>query len=127
VAAAQAAPVTVLRGARLIDGQGGAPIEPASVVVQGDRIVAAGLESATPAPAGAKVIDLRGKTLIPGLISNHAHVGQTNGANQGEANDTRDNILRQLRQYSTPIPRRTSPMSTVSAQYGSEVRRCRGR
>jgi imidazolonepropionase-like amidohydrolase len=44
------------------------------VVVRGDRIEAAGPAAATPAPAGARVIALPGRTLLPGLIEGHSHL-----------------------------------------------------
>ncbi len=60
-----------LKAARLIDGKGGV-IAPATVIIDGERIVAAG--SGLQAPAGARVIDLGGATLLPGLIDLHTHL-----------------------------------------------------
>jgi imidazolonepropionase-like amidohydrolase len=65
-------PVTVLRAGRLIDGRGGAPIVPAMVRVDGDRITEVGTSVA--APPGARVIDLGSATLLPGLIDLHTHL-----------------------------------------------------
>ena len=65
-------PVIIVKAARLIDGRGGAPLEPAMVRVQGERIVAVG--AALPVPPGATVIDLGGATLLPGLIDLHTHL-----------------------------------------------------
>jgi imidazolonepropionase-like amidohydrolase len=62
-------------GARLWDGAGHT-IEDAAVVVDGDRIVAAGPQSAVAIPAGARVIDGKGGTVIPGLWETHAHFEQ---------------------------------------------------
>jgi imidazolonepropionase-like amidohydrolase len=67
------APATVLRG-RLIDGTGAAPIADGVVVIRGERIACAGAASACRIPAGARVIDAAGGTLLPGLIDLHAHV-----------------------------------------------------
>ena len=64
--------VTVLRAARLIDGSGAAPVAPAMVVVEGERIVAVG--SKLDVPARARVIDLGDATLLPGLIDLHTHL-----------------------------------------------------
>jgi imidazolonepropionase-like amidohydrolase len=77
VFAGQSAPPTAIavRAARLIDGRGGAPIGSAVVIIRGDRIEAAG--SALAIPAGARVIDLRGATLLPGLIDLHTHLTST--------------------------------------------------
>jgi imidazolonepropionase-like amidohydrolase len=46
-----------------------------TVIVRGDRILAVGPDDATPVPAGARVIDGRGKFLAPGLADMHVHVG----------------------------------------------------
>jgi imidazolonepropionase-like amidohydrolase len=67
-----AAPAIVLHGARLLDVKNGRMVTPGEVLVQGDRIVEAG--SAVKRPAGAEVIDLGDKTLLPGLIDAHVHL-----------------------------------------------------
>jgi len=71
-AGAAPAQVIVIRAARLIDGRGGAPLSPAMVRIDGDRIVAVG--SSLPVPAGARQIDLGGATLLPGFIDLHTHL-----------------------------------------------------
>ena len=62
----------LLRPARVFDGVNPAPHEGWSVLVEGDRIAAAGPNLTT--PAGARVIDLPGATLMPGLIEGHSHL-----------------------------------------------------
>jgi imidazolonepropionase-like amidohydrolase len=64
----------VLTGATLIDGTGSAPIRDAAVVIDGDRIAAAGPRHATSWPADAIVMNLGGRTLLPGLIDAHDHL-----------------------------------------------------
>jgi imidazolonepropionase-like amidohydrolase len=71
-AAAQPGGAIVLRPALVFDGVDPRPHSGWEVVVQGDRIVAAGLNIV--APAGARVIDLPGETLIPGMIEGHSHL-----------------------------------------------------
>ena len=65
-----------LVGATLIDATGAPAIPNATVVVQNGRIVAAGTSASTPVPAGAKRVDVAGKTIVPGLWDNHAHLHQ---------------------------------------------------
>ena len=68
----------VIRAAQVIDGRGGAPLRPGVVVVRGDRIEAVG--GATLAiPPGARVVDLGGATLLPGLIDLHTHLADEQG------------------------------------------------
>ena len=99
--AAQGQPMrtVALRGARVIDGTGSRPIENAVIVIRDGHIAAYGSAATTPAPVGAKVIDYRGKTVIPGLISDHSHVGVVDGLSVGGNNYTRENVFSQLRQY----------------------------
>jgi len=63
-------------GATMIDGTGKPPIPDAAVIVEDGRIVAAGPRASVKVPAGATVIDARGKTLLPGLWDMHAHFEQ---------------------------------------------------
>ena len=64
----------IISGALLIDGRGGPPVENSIVVVEGDRIVAAGPRGSVQAPAG-ETLDAHGLTLLPGLIDAHYHRG----------------------------------------------------
>src|SRR5437764_13406296 len=87
----------VLQGARLIDGTGAAPVEGATIVIEGDRIAAVGAKVAV--PKGARAVDARGRTVIPGLISAHSHVGLVvDGQNKADGY-TRENIRPQLEQF----------------------------
>ncbi len=65
------APGIVLRGGRVVDGLGHAAV-PADVLVQGDRIQAVG--AGINVPAGTRVLDVQGKTVMPGLIDAHCHI-----------------------------------------------------
>jgi imidazolonepropionase-like amidohydrolase len=92
------AQTTALRNARVIDGRGDAPIDNATIVIRDGRIVAVGLSAGTPVPSDAEVVDYAGKAIIPGLISDHSHVGIFVGLKAAPENYNRDAILRQLRQ-----------------------------
>jgi imidazolonepropionase-like amidohydrolase len=65
-----------IAGARLIDGTGAAPIDDSVVVVERDRIRAAGPRARVQVPAGAAVVDATGKFLLPGLVDVHCHINQ---------------------------------------------------
>ena len=99
VSAAEEGSAIALTGARLIDGTGPAPIENATLVIQGNRISAAGPADSVKRPEHAEFIDCHGQTIIPGLISSHSHIGLVDGVNVSPANYNRDNIQRQLLQY----------------------------
>ena len=64
----------VLEGGTLIDGTGRAPLADAVVVVEGSRITAVGTRGSLAYPAGAEVIRLAGRTILPGLIDGHLHL-----------------------------------------------------
>src|SRR5262249_44409276 len=66
--AAQAPAVTVFEGARLITGDGGTPIDDSAFVVEGNRITQVGRKGAVTVPAGARRVDLTGKTVMPGIV-----------------------------------------------------------
>jgi len=66
--------VAVLRGARVITMKGYEIIENADVVVRDNRIVAVGRRGEVSVPDGAEVIDVTGKTIIPGYVDVHAHM-----------------------------------------------------
>ena len=69
-----AADVTVIAGATLIDGRGGAPVKDAVVVVDGGKFVGAGARGSVDVPAGARTIDAKGKFIIPGLMDANVHL-----------------------------------------------------
>jgi imidazolonepropionase-like amidohydrolase len=91
--------VVVLRDVRLIDGTGAAPREHVSLVLRDgkiERIGGAGLA----APAGAEVRELAGKTVMPGLISAHSHLGLLVDDSENSATAyTRENVTAQLKQF----------------------------
>jgi imidazolonepropionase-like amidohydrolase len=93
--------VVFFEGARLIAGDGGAPIERSAFLVRGDAIAEVGTQGVLQAPADAMRVDLTGKTVIPALVDAHSHPGYTNVAamTTAAANFTRDNLVDHLRRY----------------------------
>ncbi len=75
VPAAAQAPVTALVGATVIDIDGGAPIADATVLIEGETIATVGPRGSVAIPAGARVVPMPGKWLIPGLMNMHVHFG----------------------------------------------------
>src|SRR6185503_4922135 len=86
---------TVFEGARLIAGDGGAPVENAAFVVTGDRITQVGRKGAL-AAAGARHVDLTGKTVMPALVDAHVHPGYRQGTTFSAQNYTHDNLIAML-------------------------------
>ena len=78
--AAGASNVTVFEGARLIAGDDAAPIENAAFIVDGSRFTQVGGTGQLQVPAGARRVDLTGKTVIPAIIDTHTHLAQTREA-----------------------------------------------
>jgi imidazolonepropionase-like amidohydrolase len=94
---AQSPAVKAFTGARVVDGTTAAPIDNATIVVRDGKIVAVGPAARVTVPAGAERISLAGKTVIPGLVNAHGHVGGTVGL-QGNRYSP-ENVMRDLRLY----------------------------
>lgn len=89
--------VQAFTGATIWDGTGGEPVANGVVVVRDGRIVTVGPAGTTEIPDGAKVIDLSGKWVIPGIVNAHGHVGNVKGLEQGHY--SAENIQDQLELY----------------------------
>jgi imidazolonepropionase-like amidohydrolase len=76
-------PYTAFTGATIIDGSGAAPIADGTLIIQDRRVVAVGPSDAVSVPDDARIVDVSGKTIIPGLINAHGHVGNTKGIEGG--------------------------------------------
>ena len=94
---AQQPSTTAFTGARVIDGTDRAPIDNATILVRGGKVVAVGAASGITIPAGAQRVPLTGKTVIPGLVNAHGHVGNTVGMEQGHYSAA--NVARDLKTY----------------------------
>ena len=73
------APVVALVHARVIDGTGAPAREDQTIVIRDGNIAAIGDAARTTPPAGATVVDLTGKSVIPGLVMLHEHLYYTTG------------------------------------------------
>jgi imidazolonepropionase-like amidohydrolase len=71
---AQAPKHLALVGGMLVTGYDVPPIHHAAILIEGDKIVAAGPSSDVRIPADATVIDTSGRTMMPGLIETHGHL-----------------------------------------------------
>src|SRR5438552_17593928 len=67
-------------GATVLDGTGAAPRPDAVLVVEGDRITAVGSRAEVALPKGVRIVDGRGKWVMPGLVDAHVHFFQSGGA-----------------------------------------------
>ena len=98
-AVAPASTAVVYEGARLIAGDGSAPIENGLLVVDDGVITAVGAAGDVTTPEGATRVDLTGKTVMPAIVDLHGHVGYQRGLSYDEANYTRGNLIDHLNRY----------------------------
>jgi imidazolonepropionase-like amidohydrolase len=90
--------VTVFEGARLISGDGSAPIENSAFIVENNQFTQVGRRAEVAVPSGATHIDLSGKTVMPTLVDLHGHIGFQNipDGTMSKATYTRDNLIDHL-------------------------------
>ena len=69
----------LFRGARIVSMRGDEVIENGAILVRNNRIVAVGPAASVQAPAGARVFDVSGKTIVPGFVDTHAHLRLNQG------------------------------------------------
>jgi imidazolonepropionase-like amidohydrolase len=74
-ATAQQSGATLFEGARLITGDGTAPIENSAFLIENNRFTKIGRKGQIQAPAGASHFDLTGKTVMPAIVNAHNHLG----------------------------------------------------
>src|SRR6201987_852867 len=63
-----------LRGARIVTMKGEEVVAQGDILIENNRIKAIGASGSISAPTGAKVIDVSGKTIVPGLVDIHSHL-----------------------------------------------------
>lgn len=92
----QQAPLTIIHAGTLLDRPGRPPRRNASIFVRGNRIEAVEDGFAAP-PEGARVIDLRDRFVLPGLIDSHVHLTSDRAGIEGQLADITDSVA--LRAY----------------------------
>ncbi|HIL56511.1 MAG TPA: amidohydrolase, partial [Rhodothermales bacterium] len=97
-----------------------APIEDGTVIVQGGRIVAVGPSASLAPPAGAEVVDVAGKVIMPGLVDTHSHVGDGDGGDSSRPMHPDVRILDALDPRADSFERaRAGGITTVNVMPGS--------
>lgn len=86
-----------LTGATIIDGSGNPPIQNGTLLISDGRIVAVGRKEEISIPKNTQVQDISGKTIIPGFINAHGHVGDVKGIEGGHY--SRGNVIDNLSIY----------------------------
>ena len=89
----------LFEGARLITGDGGAPIENSAFLIENNRISKVGKKGQLQVPPAVVRVDLTGKTVMPGIVDAHSHPGYTIiKTNRTEKETyTRENLVDHLR------------------------------
>jgi imidazolonepropionase-like amidohydrolase len=95
------ADVRVLRGFTLIDGTGRPPAPNSAMVIEAGRITWIGRASRLKVPAGAEVVDLTGRFVMPGLVELHGHFGITTGMTLDAKQYSRPLVERDLKTYAS--------------------------
>lgn len=88
---------TAFTGVTIIDGTGAEPIVNGVMLIRNGRVVEVGGENSVDIPRGATIRNLPGKTIIPGLINAHGHVGDVKGIDGGHY--SRENVIANLELY----------------------------
>ena len=98
-AAAQPSGTTLFEGARLIVGDGSAPIENSAFLVENNRFGRIGRKGQLPLPPGAVRVDLTGKTVMPAIVNAHNHLGWAiiRTGEIGKETYSRENLIDHLR------------------------------
>lgn len=89
------AEVVIITGARVFDG--GNDLGVVDIVIRNGSIEAIG--RAIDLPDGARRVDYAGRFIVPGLVSAHSHLANTEGTEHGDRFYTRENVIRDLRRF----------------------------
>ncbi|MDB5740413.1 MAG: putative amidohydrolase [Alphaproteobacteria bacterium] len=93
------AETTVLNNVTVIDGTGAAALANAAIVITDGKISYVGPAAGVKAPRDAKIEDMSGKFVMPGIIDSHVHIGLMHDVTQDEKYFTPENVNADLKQY----------------------------
>ena len=115
---------TLFEGARLITGDGAAPIENSAFMIENNRFTAVGKKGEMRAPAGAQRVDLSGKTVMPALIDAHTHLGWAiiRTGEIGKDTYSKDNLIDHLRRLAYYGVAATFNMGTDPGDIAFQIR-----
>ncbi len=115
---------TLFEGARLITGDGSAPIENSAFLMENDKITAVGRKGDVAAPAGAARVDLTGKTVMPALVDTHTHLGWAiiKTGRMGADTYSKDNLIDHLHRLAYYAVAATQSMGIDPGETPYEVR-----
>ena len=91
--------VIAFEGAKIIDGTASAPITDGVLLIRGGTIMKVGTRNSVEIPSTAQRVDVRGKTIIPGLIDAHVHPGLIEGMDISAENYNLERIERDSRHH----------------------------
>lgn len=114
--------VTLFEGARLITGDGDAPIESSAFLVENTRFTKVGRKGELKPPAGAVRVDLTGKTIMPALVESHAHLGYRKDLTNTIENFTPENVLDHLQRMAYHGVAAVLSLGTDRRELGYELR-----
>src|SRR5471032_1284743 len=94
-----AAETTALTNVTVIDGTGAAAQPGSAIVMTNGKIAYVGPMTGLKAPSGAKIEDMAGKFVMPGIIDSHVHLGMMHDVTQDEKYETPESVQADLKQY----------------------------
>ena len=113
-------------GARMIPGDGSAPIDNANFIVTDGKIMVIGKKGEVTPPKGSAQVDLSGRTLVPVFIDLSAQPGMNNGAQYGPKNYNRDSMTADLDRYqyygTMVVLTAGTDSGSLAASVGDEIR-----
>ena len=91
--------ITVIEGATVIDSVSETPLEDAVIVIEGDTIRSIGRRGSVEVPANARTVDASGKTIMPGMVNLHGHIGVTVGMGRDYEGFSKERVQRDANAY----------------------------